>query len=175
MSIAGGAFHVDGHNTEIIRLTDVSGRNVVTLKWDGKDNQGNVLQSGDYFIIAKVTPAGGSQYSLSQTVDMVVDKINLFSGLVGVFPNPASSRAVVIIQTTEPGVVFDIRVWNMAGELVKEMSLDSGSTQRLSWNLDSSSGSDLTDGAYVVEFSGRDQATGQVDRKTFKFAILRNQ
>ncbi len=146
--------------------------NAVT--WDGKNTQGNYLQSGVYEIQIVVNTNRGYNTSISKTVTILNEGTANLLGIVKSLPNPYTGNTATPLKFTwqpSAGGVIKIKVYNMAGELVRTLIGDLG-TGSINWDLKSVSGQTVASGVYVCVVEGVDNA-GNKERKIVKiFAII---
>jgi flagellar hook assembly protein FlgD len=145
------------------------------LTWDGKNDQGLVVSSGDYEVQVTIKTAQGITISATKTV-ILLREDKLYLDKFEVWPNPftaASGTNSILFKwtTQDAGETGDvtIRVYNIAGDLAKEIksTIQAGS---YSWNLLTSANNLISRGLYVaVLYSKNDQGYTQI--KTVKFAV----
>jgi len=113
--------------------------------FDGRDAQGDVLRNGVY-VFELESEQGGGRSVVRKTVQIVGSGAPMVELQVG--PNPLRpGQGDLVIQWT-PSVPVDLRIYNLNGELVREL----GRRNRgpILWNLRSDAGSPIADGVYWV-------------------------
>lgn len=145
------------------------------LTWDGRNDQGQVVSSGDYEIQVTVRTYEGTTISAVKTM-ILLRQDKQFLDKFEVWPNPftATSGTDSVLfnwTTTDAGETGDvmIRMYDVAGELVEELrsTIQAGS---MSWALRTPGHGLISRGFYVcVLYARNNQGYSQV--KTTEFAI----
>jgi hypothetical protein len=153
------------------------------MQWDGKNQTGDIVTNGVYEVQVIVKTNQGSMLEASKTV-IVLREDKVYLDKLVIQPNPYSKdkknnpAGIVLFKwatkngTPEPGHAV-IRIYNVAGELVKELKGDlaAGGSTGISWDLKTNGGNILSTGFYAVMLEGK-SLTGYIDRKTAKLAII---
>jgi hypothetical protein len=88
-------------------------------------------------------------------------------------PSPASDHLVFRVRGRNPGLKVSIRLWNLAGELMRSWSFDAGVDERLFCDLRTPGGQALAHGVYVARLEASDPASGRSDTRNFKIVVVR--
>ncbi len=147
-----------------IRFGDGSGD---TLSWDGRNDQGGLVQSGSYEVRVFGQEAGG-QSLMTDTVTVVDAGESPLAAVVAA-PNPAGADGGPVELLLSAPAVYPVeaRVYDEAGELVAAFSAPGGSS-RLSWNPREGD----APGVYLVVLQTR-EAGGNLAGRTLKVALVR--
>jgi hypothetical protein len=140
--------------------------------WNALNSKGQVVPNGFYhFTIIETTLDGN-------TVVMAHDAyIATETGAAGLQltarPNLAHPGDLVLILVSLSGNTPDslskIKIYDVAGELLKTLSLVNGAT---SWNLRNQTGDEVGAGVYLAVFEGTDPASGNPVRKAVKIMYI---
>jgi flagellar hook assembly protein FlgD len=148
-----------------------------TLYWDGKNSFGDLVSSGIYEIQLEVkTKNGYSTVVESKTVTVLAAQPGRILGDVKVYPNPCvfqdePAAPVTINWTNKSKGEVTIRIYNIAGELIKTIRAGLDSLPGANWDMTSSNGKYTGSGLYVIVIHAR-SAAGQQETKKIKFAVI---
>jgi hypothetical protein len=147
-----------------------------SIPWDGKNDQGKVVSSGNYELQVTVKTLQGTVVNASKTV-IVLRQDKTYLDKLSVYPNPYEA------STAAPGVTFAwtfkttgetgtavIRVYNVAGELVKMIKADLAAMSA-TWDLRTEDNEHISRGFYVVILTAKN-AAGYGDNKSTKMAVV---
>jgi hypothetical protein len=107
--------------------------------------------------------------------------------LVNVFPNPyyglntrETSSQVRFVTFNHLPAQATIRIFNLAGVLVRTLIKDAGSSnptspQHFTWNLQNQNGLPVASGIYLIYIEMKDAAGADLGNKTLKLAIIQEQ
>ena len=137
--------------------------------WDGRDDEGQLVQSGSYIVKVLREEPGSGPSVLSETVTVIDTVSDPLSGAMA-GPDPVGpGTAAVVIQLAGPSAAaVTARVYDQAGELVDSVNAPQGS-RRLEWNV---AARNYGPGAYLIELETLD-AQGRLERKILKVALER--
>lgn len=139
------------------------------LKWDTRDLDGVPVSSGFYTVrVTSVLSDGranvcSATFALSRLQDDVIVSAN-------VVPNPSREVAWLVCSLASPGVVVEVKVYNVAGELVRSEAMGPG-MRSCRWDLRNSAGLRVANGLYVVVLDAWDPATGAREKTMLKLAV----
>ena len=142
--------------------------NGVTLIWDGRDDSGQVVTGGQYFVEIHATDGKGGETVITHQVAVLANRGS--SNAVWASPNVTDGSIPVTfyVNATTPQN-FSMDVYTTAGERVKTaLTLVPGSVPpQAVWNAGG-----LASGLYIAVVNARDAATGNLTvRKTLKVVI----
>jgi flagellar hook assembly protein FlgD len=148
------------------------------ITWDGKDSQGNVVQSGSYEVQMVMQTDSGLTVEATQSIIVLREAKKYLDQLI-IAPNPYDAKkgpAFVTFKWTFTGGVaqagdMHLRVYNVAGELVAEMSGDlADNVAGITWDLKKEGKTHLARGIYICVLEAKNTA-GYLDRAITKMAI----
>jgi flagellar hook assembly protein FlgD len=139
--------------------------------WNGLDTKGQLVPSGFYhFSIIETTPEG-NKVVLAR--DAFIDDETGIGLLLSARPNLAHTGDTVTIFASFSGNPPDsndkVKIYDLAGELLKTLSLVNGMTN---WDLRNKSGNQVGTGLYLVVFDGNNPTTGNTIRKAVKIMFI---
>jgi hypothetical protein len=139
--------------------------------WNGLDTKGQLVPNGFYHFSIIETTSGGNNIFLAR--DAFIDDDTGTGLLLSARPNLAHLGDTVTIFASFSGNPPDstgkIKIYDLAGELLKTLSLVNGMTN---WDLKNQSGNKVGTGLYLVVFDGNDPATGNPIRKAVKIMFI---
>ena len=146
------------------------------IQWDGKNDNGTVVSSGNYELQLTVeTPAGNVTRAAKTVILLREDKTYIKDFKAS--PSPYSKDSGVdhitfawtCLTAGETGGVY-IRVYNVAGEIVKEIktTLQAGAA---TWDLKEGMEGHVSRGFYIAVINATN-AQGYMDTKTTKLAVI---
>ena len=146
------------------------------VSWDGKNEKGIMVNSGNYEIQIIVVKADGKSYESSKTVTVLRNEKNFLKS-VKAYPNPVKkdlygARNVVFIwdASGETGEMR-ISIYNISGERVRMINtpLEFGGAF---WGLETNDkGTKASYGIYICMFEATSES-GQLQRKKLKLAVM---
>jgi hypothetical protein len=147
------------------------------LQWDGKNEEGKIVSSGNYELQLSVKTAQGNITHASKTI-VVLREDKTYLAALEAWPNPFTKDSGVdfitfrwaCVTAGETGDAY-IRVYNVAGELVKQIrtTLEAGSAF---WNLRAEATLEhMSRGIYVVVINTKNEQ-GYTDMKMQKLVIV---
>ncbi len=140
-----------------------------TVTWDGRNDQGDLAQSGTYTVKVLRQLPGSSPTVLTDTVTLLdVSGDPLAGALAAPDPALAGQGRVEILLGAPAAQGVRAAVYDQAGEKVADLEAAAGS-RGLTWDI---SGRRMAEGVYLIVLSTRD-ARGRVARKVLKEALLR--
>jgi len=154
-----------------VTITLGSGRSFI---WDGRGDNGKILTTGRYFIEVKANIAYGAQEQMVIPITVQANAGNAISGMI-LMPNPINLKQVTqakfVISTALAQVDgVRVRIYTMAGELLKTQILDStpGNPTQVNWNLN---GVQIASGTYIAVAEIMSNG-GLAGRQTLKVVVL---
>ena len=146
------------------------------LPWDGKNAEGELVSNGIYEIQVEVKTATGYSVVASKTVTILRDGDEVILGDVKAYPNPCLISDVSTVLPTiawtgaGPGKV-KIKIYNIAGELIKEIKEDMA-VLSAQWDMSTRDGNSASSGMYVIIIEGL-KDSGNREVLSVKFVILK--
>jgi len=154
------------------------------MSWDGKNEFGRNVSSGIYEMQVEIKTGDGYSVVAAKTVtilteangSVITDPDNP-GAYPKVYPNP-----VIITDTMDVQAVIEwfapvdgtvvIRIYNIAGEMVRQFRVQNPAERSLLWNLKGPGGSPVSSGTYVVVVEGL-KKSGEREVKPVKMVIIR--
>jgi hypothetical protein len=137
------------------------------VMWDGKGSNGQALSNGNY--VVKVTQSGSNgKTTYADSVALLQPNTDVFSW-VAAAPNPVRSgtnSVMLSLQGAAPGVSAWGEAYNLAGERVGSLSVDSSGVLR--WDIRAG----IASGVYLLRVTARD-GQGRLKSVTVKVSVLR--
>ncbi len=143
------------------------------LTWDGKNSQGDYLQSGVYEVQLVLKTKSGFSVVASKSITILDEGSSDVLGTVKTLPNPyTGDTSTPLVFTWQPSAngVIKIKIYNIAGELVRTLVGDLGAAS-INWDLKSVGGQTVSSGTYICVVEGAD-TTGNKTRKIVKLSAL---
>ncbi len=143
-----------------------------SFTWNGRGNNGAILTPGVYFIEIQSQLPGQASQQITMEIRVIANNSNNVSGIV-LGPNPIhlsqTTQAQFFINNTN--LQFDtvqVRLYTVAGELMKTLVSEPGNPSVVVWDL---SGGGVASGAYlaVVELQSNG---GLVGRQILRVVVL---
>ena len=167
-----------GKNSGVISIEYAAG--ATPLTWDGLNSQGRTVDSGVYEIQLELKTEQGFKVMASKSITILNAGADGIIADEKIFPNPvivtddATPAFVTIKWLSAASGSARLKIYNMAGELVKEINttIASGVTG-IKWDLKSAGGQSAASGMYVVVISTL-KTTGESEVKKIKMAIVRS-
>jgi flagellar hook assembly protein FlgD len=98
--------------------------------WDGRSDSGTVVTNGIYFVEVTILNGTGGQSVITKTVTVLQQGIRWASGTVTAAPNEAdANHPTIIFATGTNGLTLEVRIYDVAGELVANIYGGAGTSQ----------------------------------------------
>jgi flagellar hook assembly protein FlgD len=145
--------------------------NGTTIVWDGTQDNGGVVPSGQYFIEASEQNGTGGETIMTAHVMVVSDTAN--AGMGNILAEPNLLNGVTGYQVTfssaVPGLTLDYRVYDAAGELViGKMPGDGAGSSSAHWDA-----TGKASGLYFAVVDAINAQGGQIGYKILKIVVVR--
>ena len=146
----------------------ISLSNGTTVIWDGKSDNGSIVQNGQYFAEIHSMDGHGGDTLIDERIS-VLDGNN---GTGPVFAKPniltsANGYSTTFVDTTAETLTLSVRVYTTAGELVTVVNGVPG-TNAASWTA-----TGLASGLYIAVVESSNPAGGNAGQKVLKLVVLR--
>lgn len=144
-------------------------------EWDGKNSHGIMVSSGLYEVLVEVNTEDGFKVWASKTITVINDTSEEILGEIKAYPNPViinydpADKIVFSWGNAVPGKV-EIKIYNIAGELVKTVKADMAAG-KAEWDLRTQSGQPASTGMYIAVFYGI-KDTGENEKKYLKITLI---
>jgi flagellar hook assembly protein FlgD len=147
------------------------------FEWDGRNSQGKLVDTGIYEIVVEEKTIDG-YYNLVTTRSVTIMKVN-GQGVLGdvkAYPNPfvveedGFTPATIDWSNKTAGNVT-VRIYNVAGELVRTLSAGLDAPAGIKWDLTTGTGRYVSTGLYEILIQGKN-AAGEEQRKSIKFVVI---
>ena len=141
------------------------------VKWDGTDDKGDIVGNGVYRAVLATVDNNAYSAIAETSLTVLHDAYEVLTN-IKVLPNPvnnASSTVLKIRYDVMNGTVVTVKVYNLAGELVKNLS-DYNNSGEVQWDL--SSDRKIAAGLYVAVLYARTNS-GMSKTAIVKFTIMR--
>ena len=164
-----------GKNSGVINIEYAPG---ASIAWDGLNSEGRTVESGVYEMQVEVKTAQGFQIMATKSVTILNAGSNGIISDIKIYPNPAivsdaTAGATIKWLTGESGQA-DIKIYNMAGEMVRGISTSIGAGMSgIIWDLKSSGGDEVSSGLYVVVIYVK-KDSGESEIKKIKMAVMKS-
>ncbi len=142
--------------------------NGVTVTWDGRGDASNYVMNGQYMIEVHSFDGQGADVTVNLQVTVQNGPRDL-SGPLQAFPNLLNSSQgfIVIFQDSSgPGLTLRVRVYSLAGELVKAWDGASGTSQA-TWDAQG-----LASGVYLTLVESKDAQGRFLHQRLLKIAVV---
>jgi hypothetical protein len=150
-----------------IRNSGGSGGNIVIYlngqviaTWDCLDRNGNLVPNSFYHFVLMGNLADGTEVLLETDAFVAPHQEQAVS--LSARPNTANAGDTIQFSASYAGVPADgqskIRIYTVAGELVRTITLSNGT---VSWQLDTADGSPVASGVYLAVLDGINPTNGQ--------------
>ncbi len=145
--------------------------NGTTIIWDGRSDNGNFVQSGQYIVEVNNQDAGmGTGTLLIQHVFVDDRNSSAGAGVITAWPNilKASSGSMVTTFHTNSSLslTLNLSIYTVTGELVHVSNGSQGGSQ-VAWDA-----TGLASGIYIASVEELDARGGLLNRQTVKIAII---
>jgi len=138
--------------------------------WDGKNESGKLVATGQYYIQAVSSDRLGHDTLVTKPVSVQRTQLAVIAA-TRLAPNPARDTVRIWVRSAMAGTQVRAAVYTVAGELIAKM--DFNGSDVLTWNLANHAGEPLASGVYLVVVTATDGETGQMERRVMKLAVLR--
>jgi flagellar hook assembly protein FlgD len=148
-----------------------SGASFIT--WDGKNSQGDYVESGVYEVQMVVKTEQGQSVVASKSVTILDEGAADVLGTVKSLPNPYTGNGTTPLKFTwQPSAdgTIKIKIYNIAGELVRTLVGDLGAAA-INWDLKGVGGQSVSSGTYICVVEGVDN-NGNKKTKIVKIAAI---
>ena len=141
--------------------------NGTSIMWDGTNDGGTIVPSGEYFVEVHTVDGKGGETTLIKEVS--VEDRNMANGQVSAGPNIINGSKGPMTTTfrANAGQTLEVSIYTVAGELVKQVTGDTG-TGLAVWDA-----SNVASGAYLAVVQLINANGGLVVRQTLKIVVLR--
>jgi hypothetical protein len=116
-----------------------------SYSFDGRDSHGEVLPNGAY-VFELESNQGGTVTKVRRTLQVVGSGVPMVEVLAG--PNPLRPGALQVIIQWKPSVPVDLKIYNLNGELVRELGRVVGGP--VDWDLRTQTGVPVGNGVYWI-------------------------
>jgi flagellar hook assembly protein FlgD len=143
------------------------------LTWNGQNSQGDYIQSGVYEVQLVVNSGTGSSSRISKSITFLNEGSTDVLGTVKTLPNPyIGDTTTPLVFTWQPsaGGTIKIKIYNVAGELVRTLTGDLGAAT-INWDLKSVGGQTVSSGTYICVVMGVDN-NGNKKTKIVKMSAM---
>jgi hypothetical protein len=144
--------------------------NGTTVVWDGRGDNGNIVQNGQYLIEVHTVDGQGGETVITQQVS-VLGNNRKNVGILQAEPNvltKATGLTTTIVDNSGLGLTLTAHLYTTAGELISQKT-NTGAAGSGQVTLDFSS---LASGLYLVVVDGVNAKGGVVDHQTLKIAVF---
>jgi len=146
-----------------------------TLVWDGRNLEGRLVMSGTYEVVLEIKAADGYSMAAVKTISVLCLGGPPVPGEIKAYPNPvyadneSSLKVTIAWENTQPGR-GTVRIYSLAGELVRKLDFDTASGKAV-WDLKTSAGNTASSGLYLANVTLRMENGGQGSR-TVKIMVI---
>ncbi len=149
------------------------------MTWDGKTYEGNLVSSGVYEVQVEVNDGAGYSVIASKTVNIInsVSEAEVLGEEVKAYPNPvvvtennAGAKITIAWENVAQGTV-KVKIYNMAGELVRVLNGDLIS-QQIEWDLKTGGGEGVSSGMYIILIEALKE-TGEAEKRVIKSVVIK--
>lgn len=142
-----------------------------TLVWDGRNDNGQIVSNGQYFLEIKSNDGQGGDSTVAKEVTVFHEGLDIAKGKVLVYPNPDSVRVdgakINFAANAGLKLTLKVNIYTVAGELVQRVEGVSGESS-VAWDFSNLS---LSSGLYIALIEIYDNR-GSVQRQTAKVLIV---
>ncbi|HJT23373.1 MAG TPA: hypothetical protein VJ873_02275, partial [bacterium] len=142
----------------------------ITLVWDGRNDNGQIVPSGQYFVEVQSNDGTGGTATVTKQVNVFHNGLSLTGTPVAVYPNPDSQRAngTVIYFATDPSLSLKADIYTVAGEWLPGVQLQPMGNGVYKWDF---AGRTIASGIYLADIQITD-AQGGFQRQVTKILIV---
>lgn len=147
-------------------ITITSSYGAVSLTWDGRNDQGNLVTNGQYFVEAHLASGAGGDQTITRQIS-ITSNGTLESEKVYAVPNVLtdSSRVTTIQLNSATPYTLNAKVYDLDGELINTLSGTAGSNSVI-WNSRGTAS-----GLYLVMVDLMNSNGGLVKRQVLKIVV----
>ena len=144
--------------------------NGMTVVWDGRNDGGQIVQNGQYFVEMQSTDGQGGASTITKQVSVDHGGLSLTGTPVVVYPNPDSQRVngPLIQFLGAPGLTLRISIYTIAGELVQGGITGQAGSGQAAWDF---SGRGIASGLYLADIEMTD-SQGGFQRQVTRIVIV---
>ena len=144
--------------------------NGTTMVWDGRNDSGQIVPSGQYFLEVQSNDGQGGSSTVTKQVTVFHHGLNLEGTPVVVYPNPDSQRVngTAIQFAGSPGLSLKVNIYTIAGELVQEGITGAQGSGTATWDF---AGKTIASGLYLADIEITD-SQGGFQRQVTKIVIV---
>lgn len=146
-----------------------------TATWDGKTSTGWLLPNGGYTVLIESRRIDTEDTMIvSHRTVLVAGDISVITD-IRVVPNPATGPVKFIItgQAVNNGGRVAVRIYNIAGELVRTLIERGLASSDIEWDLRNGSGDMVSGGVYIGLFEVYDPVAGVQEKKMARVVVIR--
>ncbi len=144
--------------------------NGMAVTWDGKTDNGAYVSTGQYFVeVTSQNGQGGGETVLTQEVSVMGTNSQVGTGQITTVPNilnSANGFLATFSSNSPMNLTLTVKIYTMAGELVKFVSGDTGSNRAV-WD-----GSTVASGLYIAEIESNYMTGGLARIQTTKIVVV---
>jgi flagellar hook assembly protein FlgD len=148
--------------------TTISLSSGLSFVWDGKNNAGQIVSPGQYYLEIKSTDGQGGETQFTQSVAVLQSGDSLAS--ISVYPNPMNPSVfgdLLTFKDPTGALSLSVRIYTLAGELVSMPPLVNAGSGAFTLNI-----SKLASGLYIADIE-MSNSTGGTQRQLTRVAILK--
>jgi hypothetical protein len=135
-----------------------------TFSFDGRDSEGEILHNGAY-VFEFESQQGGTSTKVRRTLQVVGSGAPTVQIVAG--PNPLRPGSLQIVIQWLPSVPVDLKIYNLNGELVRELGRSVASPAV--WDLRTGTGAFVGNGVYWISA----RRPGERQPRLFKIMVAR--
>lgn len=149
------SYQAGGTNSSLI----ITLSNGMTVAWDGRNDSGQIVQNGQYFVEMQSTDGQGGSSTVTKQISVDHGGLSLTGAPVVVYPNPDSQRVngPILQFLGAPGLTLRISIYTVAGELIQDGITGQPGSGQATWNF---SGRVLASGLYLADIEMTDSQGG---------------
>jgi flagellar hook assembly protein FlgD len=142
-----------------------------TLVWNGRDDSGQIVTSGQYFLVVTSNDGQGGDSTVTKDIHVFHNGLSLLGSPVIVYPNPDSMRVngsqVNFLVNSPNPMTLKINIYTIAGEKVDHIDGQPGENPVV-WDF---SGRGLASGVYLADIEIYD-SMGAMQRQITKVLLV---
>jgi len=139
----------------------------VAVVWDGRNDRGQIVSNGEYYIEIRSSDGQGSEVVVSREVTVFSTATSL--GVIVAAPNPVLSGVTgtrFLVQSME-SLTVKVKIYNMAGEMVAKVDGVEGAREAW-WDAQY-----VANGLYIAVVDVSRPGTGFLEQKILKVLVMR--
>ncbi len=134
--------------------------------WNGLNDSGSVVTNGVYFVEMTVFNGAGGESVMTKTVSVLQQGNHWAAGVVTAAPNEADAdHPTITFITGTPGLTLEVKIYDMAGELVANITGVTGTSQ-VQWTPNRTAS-----GIYIAVVGLADTNGHWAGQQTFKLLV----